>query len=131
MDYPCPFLTFTYVNSYSRSIFLVCILKMHSYWDFPGGPVFKTPCSQCRVHGINPWSGNSEPTCCIATPKKKSPYYRGCRCIHKNVYDSTVHHGLKLKATQGCTSIKQIITVGHSYVQSYSAMTMNRPQPQQ
>ena len=26
--------------------------------DFPGGPVVKTPCSQCRGHGFNPWSGN-------------------------------------------------------------------------
>ena len=23
-----------------------------SYWDFPGGPVAKTPCSQCRGSGF-------------------------------------------------------------------------------
>ena len=27
-------------------------------WDFPGGPVAKMPCSQCRGPGFNPWSGN-------------------------------------------------------------------------
>ena len=26
--------------------------------DFPGGPVSKTPCSQCRGLGFDPWSGN-------------------------------------------------------------------------
>ena len=26
--------------------------------DFPGGPVAKTPCSQCRGPEFNPWSGN-------------------------------------------------------------------------
>ena len=28
------------------------------YWDFPGGPVAKTPHSQCRGPGFNPWPGN-------------------------------------------------------------------------
>ena len=28
------------------------------WWDFPGGPVVKTPCFHCRGHGFNPWSGN-------------------------------------------------------------------------
>ena len=26
--------------------------------DFPGGPVAKTPHSQCRGPGFDPWSGN-------------------------------------------------------------------------
>ena len=26
--------------------------------DFPGGPVVKTRCSQCRGHQFNPWMGN-------------------------------------------------------------------------
>ena len=26
--------------------------------DFPGGPVAKTPCSQCRGPGFDPWLGN-------------------------------------------------------------------------
>ena len=27
--------------------------------DFPGGPVAKTPCSQCWGPGFSPWSGTS------------------------------------------------------------------------
>ena len=40
-------------------------------WDFPGGPMAKTPHSQCRGPGFDPWSGNKilyasveDPTCC-------------------------------------------------------------------
>ena len=32
--------------------------KLIFSWDFPGGPVAKTPCPQCRGPGFNPWSGN-------------------------------------------------------------------------
>ena len=28
------------------------------YGDLPGGPVAKTPCSQCSRFGFNPWLGN-------------------------------------------------------------------------
>ena len=40
-----------------------CFLKMLSKykikitWDFPGGPVAKSPHFQCRGPGFNPWSG--------------------------------------------------------------------------
>ena len=36
------------------------ILCSHEKWitDFPAGPVAKTPYSQCRVPGFNPWSRN-------------------------------------------------------------------------
>ena len=27
-------------------------------WDFPGGPVIKTLCFQCRGRRFDPWSGN-------------------------------------------------------------------------
>ena len=27
-------------------------------WDFLGGPVANTPCSQCRGIEFHPWSGN-------------------------------------------------------------------------
>ena len=43
--------------------------------DFPGGPVAKTPHSQCRGRGFDPWSGNwiphataKDPTCCNEDP---------------------------------------------------------------
>ena len=31
--------------------------KNFCFWDFPGGPVAKTPCSQCRGPSFHPWSG--------------------------------------------------------------------------
>ena len=41
--------------------------KLRAYArDFPDGPVAKTPCSQCRGPGFNPWSGNYIP---LATTK--------------------------------------------------------------
>ena len=27
-------------------------------WEFPDGPVVRTPCFHCRGHGFNPWLGN-------------------------------------------------------------------------
>ena len=30
-------------------------------WEFPGGPVVRTPCFHCRGHGFDPWSGNQDP----------------------------------------------------------------------
>ena len=33
------------------------------YWDFPGGPVAKTPCSQCRGPGVPSLVGKLDPTC--------------------------------------------------------------------
>ena len=32
--------------------------EKHIFWDFPGGAVDKTLCSQCRGPGFDPWSGN-------------------------------------------------------------------------
>ena len=32
--------------------------KKSKYQDFPGGPVAKTPHSQCSGTGFDPWSGN-------------------------------------------------------------------------
>ena len=33
-------------------------LKDKNYWDFPGGPMGKTPRSQYRGPRFDPWSGN-------------------------------------------------------------------------
>ena len=33
-------------------------IRYRESWDFPGGPMAKIPCSQCRGPGFNPWSGN-------------------------------------------------------------------------
>ena len=32
--------------------------KKRHHWDFPGGSVVKTPHTQCRGTGFDPWSGN-------------------------------------------------------------------------
>ena len=42
-----------------------------SFGDFPGGPVTKTLCSQCRGPGFDPWSMNQIPHTAIR--KKKDP----------------------------------------------------------
>ena len=47
------------------SVFLFLLINLEKiiylnyvHGDFPGGPVAKTPSSQCRGPGFNPWSGN-------------------------------------------------------------------------
>lgn len=38
-------------------------------WDFPGGPMIRTPCFQWRGPGFHPWMGKKDPTCCTAQMK--------------------------------------------------------------
>ena len=48
------------------------ILKL--YRDFPGGPVVKTLCFQCRRrYRFDPWLGNWNPTCQSVKKKKQDP----------------------------------------------------------
>ena len=48
------------------------IMALNTLLDFfPGSPVVKTLCFQCRGHGFNPWSGNWDPLCCTVRPKNK------------------------------------------------------------
>ena len=42
--------------------------------DFPGDPVAENLCCHCRGHGSDPWSGNYNPTCHEALPKKKQKH---------------------------------------------------------
>ena len=35
--------------------------KNKAFWDFPGGPVVKILCSQCRGLGLDSWLGNQIP----------------------------------------------------------------------
>ena len=63
----------TFSSSCYSSIFTFTILWVFAcwhlewfYWDFPGGPVARTPCSQCRGPRSHPWW---DPTC----PIKKDP----------------------------------------------------------
>ena len=59
------FSTRSHYKQTSKSIFK----KGHK--DFPGGPVVKTLCCQCREHRFNPWSENEDPTCCQKDWEKK------------------------------------------------------------
>ena len=38
--------------------FTVTFLKVLKNWEFPGGPVVRTPSFHCRGYGFDPWSGN-------------------------------------------------------------------------
>ena len=42
--------------------------------DLPGGPVVKTPYSQCKSSGFDPWSGNYMPH--AATKRSRVPQLR-------------------------------------------------------
>ena len=44
-----------------HNMIIHCGLKKCKIRDFPGGPVPKTPCSQCRGSRFDPWSGNYIP----------------------------------------------------------------------
>ena len=47
--------------------------KLNNVWDFPGGPVVKTPCSQCRGCGVGSLVGElrSHMPLSVAPPKKE------------------------------------------------------------
>ena len=50
--------------SFPSLLELALFVLVHEHpWDFPGGPVVKTQCSQCRRHRYDYWSGNQDPTC--------------------------------------------------------------------
>ena len=60
-------------------------MRSNKLWpqDFPGGPVFKTPSSQYRGHGFDPWLGNWDPACyTVRHQKNNDPWQR------KERYDS-------------------------------------------
>ena len=50
-------ITHTYIDIYYFVTEFI-LLKIILGGNFPGGPGVKTPCSQCRGHGFDPWSGN-------------------------------------------------------------------------
>ena len=49
------------LNSWAKFYYFVIYLK--NLWDFPGGPVVKSPHSQCRGPGFNPLARKLEPAC--------------------------------------------------------------------
>ena len=55
-----------FLNKWHQSIhvsyqFSLMILKLSLSWNFPGGSLTKTLCSQCRESGVQSWSGNYIP----------------------------------------------------------------------
>ena len=44
---------FSYQTKYK-----ILVFEKQSLWDFPGGPVVKTPSFQCRGHRFDPRLGN-------------------------------------------------------------------------
>ena len=47
-------------------------IRKQQPWDFPGGPVVKTPCSHYRRQGFDPWSGKFHMLCGMAKKRKKT-----------------------------------------------------------
>ena len=65
--------------------------------DFLGGPVAKTPHSQCRGTWFNPWSGNQ--ILYATTRTQFSPVTQSCPTLCDPINHSTLHHQL-LEFTQ-------------------------------
>ena len=66
-------------------------LKTTSLWDFLGGPVAKSPCSQCRKLGFDPWWGNQNsqaPSKSLHAAAKDLAYCSEDRSSHVPHYDS-------------------------------------------
>ena len=68
--------------------------------DFPGGPVAKTPRSQCRGPRFNPWSGNEtyhtttkEPPCCNEDLAQSNKFFKNLRVT--SIIQSTRRRGSK------------------------------------
>ena len=53
------------------------VLGISQVWDFPDGPVTKTPSSQCQGPGFNPWSGKQIPH---APTKSSSASTKDSKC---------------------------------------------------
>ena len=51
----------SYINLKTISLRRLLFFKKSQVLDFPGGPVAKTPQSQCRGPRFHPWSGNKIP----------------------------------------------------------------------
>ena len=51
-------LIFSFILSLLSCTNICSFSNKKQWWDFPGGPAAKTPCSQCRGPWFDPWSGN-------------------------------------------------------------------------
>ena len=53
-----------------HQMFIPAAISVMSVRDFLGGPVAKTPCSQCRGPRFDPWSGNWIP--CVTVERSRA-----------------------------------------------------------
>ena len=60
-----------YRAGYSKTLNCYRWISRTFLQDITGGPGVKTLRFQCRGHGFNPRSGNQDPTCHVALPKKE------------------------------------------------------------
>ena len=58
---------FLFENTLKRTLH---VNKCATIWDFPGGPVVKTLCFQCKEHRFNTRSGTEVPVLCCETKKR-------------------------------------------------------------
>ena len=80
--------------------------------DFRGEPVVKTPHFQFRGCGFDPWSGNSDPSCCMAWQKKKkkkfflmasSTFYHPCESDNTQSWEEEIIAATdRLSAEESC-----------------------------
>ena len=53
-------------NNLKNSLYIInkiqdyCTCQRGRQWEFPGGPVFRIPCFQCKGHGFDPWRGQNK-----------------------------------------------------------------------
>ena len=64
-------------------------------WDFPGGPVVKTPHFQCRGHGFSPWWGNWDPTCHVVDPPPNNGMWKPSLTCSIELPDQIFGHKFK------------------------------------
>ena len=83
--------------------------------DFPGGPVAKTLGFHCRGPRFDPWSGNSDPACCMAQQGKKkkiSVIHQDGKLLYEVFYLPTLTKITILKDKkaycQTCLVVKQL-----------------------
>ena len=51
--------------------FWLCSKDILFAGDLPGSSGAKTQCFHCKGHGLDPWSGNQDPTCLAVWPERK------------------------------------------------------------
>ena len=68
-------------------------------WDFPGGPVVKTPSFHCRGRGFNPWWGTKIPKAVRCSQKKKTQN-KMIRNFKRATAEQQTKHGALLNTGQ-------------------------------